>query len=151
MVKTNKCNSYVINGQEINVNDIIKHYNGNLGMACNEISQRTLASFETAKYYVELCQKDEPFVKQNSTASFTSGILIAVPLIMFIATKIGFFPVDNDLFIAMFGLIFVCCSIASIILGIIDLASKNEIPRNHGGSIFGIVASVLMWLDFIFH
>ena len=120
-------------------------------MACNEISQRTLVSFETAKYYVELCQKDEPFVKQNSTASFTSGILIAIPLIMFIATKIGFFPVDNDLFIAMFGLIFVCCSIASIILGIVDLASKNEIPRNHGGSIFGIVASALMWLDFIFH
>ena len=101
MAKTNKCNSYVINGQKINVNDIIKHYNGNLGMACNEISQKTLVSFETAKYYVELCQKDEPFVKQNSTASFTSGILIAVPLIMFIATKIGFFPVDNDLFIAM--------------------------------------------------
>lgn len=57
MAKTNKCNSYVINGQKINVNDIIKHYNGNLGMACNEISQKTLVSFETAKYYVELCQK----------------------------------------------------------------------------------------------
>lgn len=32
MVKTNKCNSYVINGQKINVNDIIEHYNGNLGI-----------------------------------------------------------------------------------------------------------------------
>lgn len=132
MVKTNKCNSYVINGQKINVNDIIEHYNGNLGMACNEISQKTLVSFETAKYYVELCQKDEPFIKQNSSASFACGIL---GTIAFVLSALGL----------GIGIIVIPLVIVSIIVGIIDIVTiDSEIPRKHNGMVIGLILDAFL-------
>lgn len=136
---------YEIKGQKVNVKEIIERNNGNLYMACNEISQRCLVSMNTAKYYVELCQRNEMFVKENSTIGFIGAMFMLIPILLTIAVKIGFLPA-NDGFLVFLAIALVLCSIVSFILSIVDLAGSNEIPRKHGCAIFGIVTSIILWI-----
>lgn len=130
--------TYEIKGQKVNIKQIVDRNNGNLYMACSEISQRCLVSLDTAKYYVELYQKDEPFMKQNSGTSFACGILGAIAFAL-----------------SVFGLgiyiIIIPLIIASIIVGIVDIATMNsEIPHKHSGMIIGLVLDVFLILVTIF-
>ena len=130
--------TYEIKGQKINIKQIVDRNNGNLYMACSEISQRCLVSLDTAKYYVELYQKDEPFMKQNSGTSFACGILGAIAFAL-----------------SVFGLgiyiIIIPLIVASIIVGIVDIATMNsEIPHKHSGMIIGLVLDVFLIFVAIF-
>lgn len=124
--------TYEIKGQKVNIKQIVDRNNGNLYMACSEISQRCLVSLDTAKYYVELYQKDEPFIKQNSGTSFACGILGAIAFALS-AFGLGI------------GIIVVPLVVASIIVGIIDIATMDsEIPHKHSGMIIGLVLDVFL-------
>lgn len=124
--------TYEIKGQKVNIKQIVDRNNGNLYMACSEISQRCFVSLDTAKYYVELYQKDEPFIKQNSGTSFACGILGAIAFALS-AFGLGI------------GIIVVPLVVASIIVGIIDIATMDsEIPHKHSGMIIGLVLDVFL-------
>lgn len=136
---------YEIKGQKVNVKEIIDRNNGNLYMACNEISQRCLVSINTAKYYVELCQRNEMFVKQNSTIGFIGAMFMLIPILLTIAVKIGFLPA-NDGFLVFLATALVLCSIVSFGLSIVDLVGSKEIPHKHGCAMFGMVTSIILWM-----
>lgn len=130
--------TYEIKGQKVNIKQIVDRNNGNLYMACSEISQRCLVSLDTAKYYVELYQKDEPFIKQNSGVGFACGILSAIAFAL-----------------SAFGLgisiIVMPLVVASIIVGIIDIATMDsEIPHKHSGMIIGLVLDMFLIFVAIF-
>ncbi len=130
--------TYEIKGQKVNIKQIVDRNNGNLYMACSEISQRCLVSLDTAKYYVELYQKDEPFMKQNSGTSFACGILGAIAFVLS-AFGLGI------------GIIVIPLVVASIIVGIVDIATiDSEIPHKHNGMIIGLVLDVFLILVTIF-
>lgn len=130
--------TYEIKGQKVNIKQIVDCNNGNLYMACSEISQRCLVSLDTAKYYVELYQKDEPFIKQNSGVGFACGILGAIAFVL-----------------SAFGLgisiIVMPLVVASIIVGIIDIATMDsEIPHKHNGMVIGLALDVFLIFVVIF-
>lgn len=130
--------TYEIKNKKVDVQKVIDSNNGDLYLACNEISRRCLVSFETAKYYVELCDRDEPFVKENSGTSFACGILGAIAFALS-AFGLGI------------GIIVIPLVVASIIVGIVDIATiDSEIPHKHNGMIIGFVLDVFLILVTIF-
>ncbi len=130
--------TYEIKGQKVNIKQIVDRNNGNLYMACSEISQRCLVSLDTAKYYVELYQKDEPFIKQNSGTSFACGIL---GIVAFALSAFGL----------GISIIVIPLVVASIIVGIIDIATMDsEIPHKHNGMVIGLVLDMFLILVAIF-
>lgn len=130
--------TYEIKNKKVDVQKVIDNNRGDLYLACNEISKRCLVSFETAKYYVELCDRDEPFVKENSGTSFACGIL---GTIAFVLSALGL----------GYGVIVFPLMIASIIVGIVDIATMDsEIPHKHVGAIIGFVMDVFLIFVTIF-
>lgn len=123
---------YVIKGKEIYIGELMEHYNGNAMAVCQHIEDTCLVEHETAKYYVDLCMQGEPFIKQNSGASFACGILGAIAFALS-AFGLGI------------GIIVIPLVVASIIVGIIDIATMDsEIPHKHSGMIIGLVLDAFL-------
>ena len=67
-MKENIC--YVVKGKKIYIGELMEYYNGNAVAVCQHIENTCLVKHETAKYYVDLYMRGEPFIKQNSGTSF---------------------------------------------------------------------------------
>lgn len=129
-MKENIC--YVIKGKEIYIGELMEHYNGNAMAVCQHIENTCLVKHETAKYYVDLCMQGEPFIKQNSGASFACGIL-------------GFIAFALSAFGLGIGIIVIPLVVASIIVGIIDIATMDsEIPHKHNGMVIGLALDAFL-------
>lgn len=129
-MKENIC--YVIKGKEIYIGELMEHYNGNAMAVCQHIENTCLVEHETAKYYVDLCMQGEPFIKQNSGTSFACGIL-------------GFIAFALSAFGLGIGIIVIPLVVASIIVGIIDIATMDsEIPHKHNGMVIGLVLDAFL-------
>lgn len=129
-MKENIC--YVIKGKKIYIGELMEHYNGNAMAVCQHIENACLVEHETAKYYVDLYMQGEPFIKQNSGASFACGILGAIAFALS-AFGLGI------------GIIVIPLVVASIIVGIIDIATMDsEIPHKHSGMIIGLVLDAFL-------
>lgn len=135
-MKENIC--YVIKGKEIYIGELMEHYNGNAMAVCQHIEDTCLVEHETAKYYVDLCMQGEPFIKQNSGTSFACGIL-------------GFIAFALSAFGLGIGIIVIPLVVASIIVGIIDIATMDsEIPHKHNGMVIGLVLDAFLIFVAIF-
>ena len=129
-MKENIC--YVVKGKKIYIGELMEHYNGNAMAVCQHIENTCLVKHETAKYYVDLYMQGEPFVKQNSGTSFACGILGAIAFILS-AFGLGI------------GIIVIPLVVASIIVGIIDIATiDSEIPHKHNGMVIGLVLDAFL-------
>lgn len=129
-MKENIC--YVIKGKEIYIGELMEHYNGNAMAVCQHIEDTCLVEHETAKYYVDLCMQGEPFIKQNSGTSFACGIL-------------GFIAFALSAFGLGIGIIVIPLVVASIIVGIIDIATMDsEIPHKHNGMVIGLALDAFL-------
>lgn len=135
-MKENIC--YVVKGKEIYIGELMEHYNGNAMAVCQHIENTCLVEHETAKYYVDLCMQGEPFIKQNSGTSFACGIL-------------GFIAFALSAFGLGIGIIVIPLVVASIIVGIIDIATMDsEIPHKHRGMVIGLVLDAFLIFVAIF-
>ena len=129
-MKENIC--YVVKGKKIYIGELMEYYNGNAMAVCQHIENTCLVKHETAKYYVDLYMQGEPFVKQNSGTSFACGILGAIAFILS-AFGLGI------------GIIVIPLVVASIIVGIIDIATiDSEIPHKHNGMVIGLVLDAFL-------
>ena len=123
---------YVVKGKKIYIGELMEYYNGNAMAVCQHIENTCLVKHETAKYYVDLYMQGEPFIKQNSGASFACGILGAIAFILS-AFGLGI------------GIIVILLVVASIIVGIIDIATMDsEIPHKHNGMVIGLVLDAFL-------
>ena len=123
---------YVVKGKEIYIGELMEYYNGNAMAVCQHIENTCLVKHETAKYYVDLYMQGEPFIKQNSGTSFACGILGAIAFILS-AFGLGI------------GIIVIPLVVASIIVGIIDIATMDsEIPHKHNGMVIGLVLDAFL-------
>ena len=110
----------------------MEYYNGNAMAVCQHIENTCLVKHETAKYYVDLYMQGEPFIKQNSGISFACGILGAIAFVLS-AFGLGI------------GIIVIPLVVASIIVGIIDIATMDsEIPHKHNGMVIGLVRDAFL-------
>ena len=129
-MKENIC--YAIKGKKIYIGELMEYYNGNAMAVCQHIENTCLVKHETAKYYVNLYMQGEPFIKQNSGTSFACGILGAIAFILS-AFGLGI------------GIIVIPLVVASIIVGIIDIATMDsEIPHKHNGMVIGLVLDAFL-------
>ena len=129
-MKENMC--YVVKGKKIYIGELMEYYNGNAMAVCQHIENTCLVKHETAKYYVDLYMQGEPFIKQNSGTSFACGILGAMAFILS-AFGLGI------------GIIVIPLVVASIIVGIIDIATiDSEIPHKHNGMVIGLVLDAFL-------
>ena len=129
-MKENIC--YAIKGKKIYIGELMEYYNGNAMAVCHHIENTCLVKHETAKYYVDLYMQGEPFIKQNSGTSFVCGILGAIAFILS-AFGLGI------------GMIVIPLVVASIIVGIIDIATMDsEIPHKHNGMVIGLVLDAFL-------
>ena len=129
-MKENIC--YVVKGKKIYIGELMEYYNGNAMAVCQHIENTCLVKHETAKYYVDLYMQGEPFIKQNSGTSFACGILGAIAFILS-AFGLGI------------GIIVIPLAVASIIVGIIDIATMDsEIPHKHNGMVIGLVLDAFL-------
>ena len=129
-MKENIC--YVIKGKKIYIGELMEYYNGNAMAVCQHIENACLVKHETAKYYVDLYMQGEPFIKQNSGTSFACGILGAIAFVLS-AFGLGI------------GIIVIPLVVASIIVGIIDIATMDsEIPHKHNGMVIGLVLDAFL-------
>ena len=129
-MKENIC--YIVKGKEIYIGELMEYYNGNAMAVCQHIENTCLVKHETAKYYVDLYMQGEPFIKQNSGTSFACGILGAIAFILS-AFGLGI------------GIIVIPLVVASIIVGIIDIATMDsEIPHKHNGMVIGLVLDAFL-------
>ena len=129
-MKENIC--YVVKGKKIYIGELMEYYNGNAMAVCQHIENTCLVKHETAKYYVDLYMQGEPFIKQNSGTSFACGILGAIAFILS-AFGLGI------------GIIVIPLVVASIIVGIIDIATMDsEIPHKHNGMVIGLVLDAFL-------
>lgn len=129
-MKENIC--YVVKGKKIYIGELMEYYNGNAMAVCQHIENTCLVKHETAKYYVDLYMQGEPFIKQNSGTSFACGILGAIAFALS-AFGLGI------------GIIVIPLVVASIIVGIIDIATMDsEIPHKHGGMVIGLVLDAFL-------
>lgn len=129
-MKENIC--YAIKGKKIYIGELMEYYNGNAMAVCQHIENTCLVKHETAKYYVDLYMQGEPFIKQNSGASFACGILGAIAFALS-AFGLGI------------GIIVIPLVVASIIVGIIDIATMDsEIPHKHNGMVIGLVIDAFL-------
>ena len=129
-MKENIC--YVVKGKKIYIGELMEYYNGNAMAVCQHIENTCLVKHETAKYYVDLYMQGEPFIKQNSGTSFACGILGAIAFILS-AFGLGI------------GIVVIPLVVASIIVGIIDIATMDsEIPHKHGGMVIGLVLDAFL-------
>ena len=129
-MKENIC--YVVKGKKIYIGELMEYYNGNAMAVCQHIENTCLVKHETAKYYMDLYMQGEPFIKQNSGTSFACGILGAIAFILS-AFGLGI------------GIIVIPLVVASIIVGIIDIATMDsEIPHKHNGMVIGLVLDAFL-------
>ena len=129
-MKENIC--YIVKGKKIYIGELMEYYNGNAMAVCQHIENTCLVKHETAKYYVDLYMQGEPFVKQNSGTSFACGILGAIAFVLS-AFGLGI------------GIIVIPLVIASLIVGIIDIATMDsEIPHKHNGMVIGLVLDAFL-------
>ena len=129
-MKENIC--YVVKGKKIYIGELMEHYNGNAMAVCQHIENTCLVKHETAKYYVDLYMQGEPFIKQNSGTSFACGILWAIAFALS-AFGLGI------------GIIVIPLVVASIIVGIIDIATMDsEIPYKQNGMVIGLVLDAFL-------
>ena len=129
-MKENIC--YAIKGKKIYIGELMEYYNGNAMAVCQHIENTCLVKHETAKYYVDLYMQGEPFIKQNSGTSFACGILGAIAFVLS-AFGLGI------------GIIVIPLVVASIIVGIIDIATMDsEIPHKHNGMVIGLVLDAFL-------
>ena len=129
-MKENIC--YVVKDKKIYIGELMEYYNGNAMAVCQHIENTCLVKHETAKYYVDLYMQGEPFIKQNSGTSFACGILGAIAFILS-AFGLGI------------GIIVIPLVVASIIVGIIDIATMDsEIPHKHNGMVIGLVLDAFL-------
>ena len=129
-MKENIC--YVVKGKKIYIGELMEYYNGNAMAVCQHIENTCLVKHETAKYYVDLYMQGEPFIKQNSGTSFACGILGAIAFILS-AFGLGI------------GIVVIPLVVASIIVGIIDIATMDsEIPHKHNGMVIGLVLDAFL-------
>lgn len=129
-MKENIC--YVVKDKEIYIGELMEYYNGNAMAVCRHIENTCLVKHETAKYYVDLYMQGEPFIKQNSGTSFACGILGAIAFVLS-AFGLGI------------GIIVIPLVVASIIVGIIDIATMDsEIPYKHNGMVIGLVLDAFL-------
>lgn len=135
-MKENIC--YVIKGKKIYIGELMEHYNGNAMAVCQHIENACLVEHGTAKYYVDLYMQGEPFIKQNSGTSFACGILGAIAFVLS-AFGLGI------------GIIVIPLIIASIIVGIVDIATMDsEMPHKHIGTVIGFIMDVFLIFVAIF-
>ena len=129
-MKENIC--YVVKGKKIYIGELMEYYNGNAMAVCQHIENTCLVKHETAKYYVDLYMQGEPFIKQNSGTSFACVTLGAIAFILS-AFGLGI------------GIIVIPLVVASIIVGIIDIATMDsEIPHKHNGMVIGLVLDAFL-------
>ena len=129
-MKENIC--YIVKGKKIYIGELMEYYNGNAMAVCQHIENTCLVKHETAKYYVDLYMQGGPFIKQNSGTSFACGILGAIAFILS-AFGLGI------------GIIVIPLVVASIIVGIIDIATMDsEIPHKHNGMVIGLVLDAFL-------
>ena len=129
-MKENIC--YIVKGKKIYIGELMEYYNGNAMAVCQHIENTCLVKHETAKYYVDLYMQGEPFIKENSGTSFACGILGAIAFVLS-AFGLGI------------GIIVIPLVVASIIVGIIDIATiDSEIPHKHNGMVIGLVLDVFL-------
>ena len=129
-MKENIC--YAIKGKKIYIGELMEYYNGNAMAVCQHIENTCLVKHETAKYYVDLYMQGEPFIKQNSGTSFACGILGAIAFVLS-AFGLGI------------GIIVILLVVASIIVGIINIATMDsEIPHKHNGMVIGLVLDAFL-------
>ena len=129
-MKENIC--YIVKGKKIYIGELMEYYNGNAMAVCQHIENTCLVKHETAKYYVDLYMQGEPFIKQNSSTSFACGILGAIAFALS-AFGLGI------------GIIVILLVVASIIVGIIDIAPMDsEIPHKHSGMVIGLVLDAFL-------
>ena len=129
-MKENIC--YVVKSKKIYIGELMEYYNGNAMAVCQHIENTCLVKHETAKYYVDLYMQGEPFIKQNSGTSFACGILGAIAFVLS-AFGLGM------------GIIVIPLVVASIIVGIIDIATMDsEIPHKHNGMVVGLVLDAFL-------
>ena len=129
-MKENMC--YVVKGKKIYIGELMEYYNGNAVAVCQYIENTCLVEHETAKYYVDLYMQGEPFIKENSGTSFACGIL---GVIAFVLSAFGL----------GIGIIVIPLVVASIIVGIIDIATMDsEIPHKHNGMVIGLVLDAFL-------
>ena len=129
-MKENIC--YVVKGKKIYIGELMEYYNGNAMAVCQHIENTCLVKHETAKYYVDLYMQGEPFIKQNSGTSFACGIL---GTIAFVLSAVGL----------GIGIIVIPLVVASIIVGIIDIATiDSEIPHKHNGMVIGLMLDAFL-------
>ena len=129
-MKENIC--YVVKGKKIYIGELMEYYNGNAMAVCQHIENTCLVKHETAKYYMDLYMQGEPFIKQNSGTSFACGFLGAIAFILS-AFGLGI------------GIIVIPLVVASIIVGIIDIATMDsEIPHKHNGMVIGLVLDAFL-------
>lgn len=129
-MKENIC--YIVKGKKIYIGELMEYYNGNAMAVCQHIENTCLVKHETAKYYVDLYMQGEPFIKQNSGTSFACGILGAIAFALS-AFGLGI------------GIIVIPLVVASIIVGIIDIATMDsEIPHKHNGMVIGLVIDAFL-------
>ena len=129
-MKENIC--YIVKSKKIYIGELMEYYNGNAMAVCQHIENTCLVKHETAKYYVDLYMQGEPFIKQNSGTSFACGILGAIAFIL-------------SAFGLVIGIIVIPLVVASIIVGIIDIATMDsEIPHKHNGMVIGLVLDAFL-------
>ena len=129
-MKENIC--YIVKGKKIYIGELMEYYNGNAMAVCQHIENTCLVKHETAKYYMDLYMQGEPFIKQNSGTSFACGILGAIAFILS-AFGLGI------------GIIVIPLVVASIIVGIIDIATMDsEIPHKHNGMVIGFALDAFL-------
>ena len=129
-MKENIC--YIVKGKKIYIGELMEYYNGNAMAVCQHIENTCLVKHETAKYYVDLYMHGEPFIKQNSGTSFACGILGAIAFALS-AFGLGI------------GIIVIPLVVASIIVGIIDIATMDsERPHKHNGMVIGLVLDAFL-------
>ena len=135
-MKENIC--YIVKGKKIYIGELMEYYNGNAMAVCQHIENTCLVKHETAKYYVDLYMQGEPFIKQNSGTSFACGILGAIAFVLS-AFGLGI------------GIIVILLVVASIIAGIIDIATMDsEIPHRHNGMVIGLVLDAFLVFVILF-
>lgn len=128
-----KNTSYTIKGKVINIDELMNHYNGNAMAVCQHIENACLVNHNTAKYYVDLYMKDQPFKKKWSTLSILSlcfciPFLLSLPIVLAVPLLITVF-----------------------VLLIVDLATqdKDPIPKKHVGSIIALCVCVFVIVGLI--
>ena len=123
---------YVVKGKKIYIGELMEYYNGNAMAVCQHIENTCLVKHETAKYDVDLYMLGEPYIKQNSGTRFGCGILGAIAFVLS-AFGLGI------------GIVVIPLVVASIIVGIIDIATMDsEIPHKHGGMVIGLVLDAFL-------